>query len=104
MCAERTGNAQYAALPYRLGRDGLEILLITSRGSGRWIIPKGWPMAGLSPSQAAALEALEEAGVTGNVSADSVGRYGYDKELADDTKALRRPVDDVFDFEVRDAC
>jgi 8-oxo-dGTP pyrophosphatase MutT (NUDIX family) len=84
MPAERLRNRQYAALPYRIGPDGLEILLITSRGSGRWIIPKGWPIAGLTASQSAAREAFEEAGVNGNVSADSIGTYGYDKRLADD--------------------
>ncbi|WBU63978.1 NUDIX hydrolase [Paracoccus aerodenitrificans] len=56
-----------------------EILLITSRGTGRWIIPKGWPMSGLSVAGAAAQEAWEEAGVRGTVSPRSVGRYGYDK-------------------------
>jgi 8-oxo-dGTP pyrophosphatase MutT (NUDIX family) len=85
MTAPRRGNTQYGALPYRVGPGGLEILLITSRGSGRWIIPKGWPIAGLSPGQSAAREAYEEAGVTGNISAESIGAYGYDKRLADDT-------------------
>lgn len=83
--AARTGSTQYAALPYRIGRNGLEILLITSRDSGRWIIPKGWPIAGLTSSQSAAREAWEEAGVGGNVAADGLGRFGYDKRLADDT-------------------
>jgi len=85
MSTLRRGNTQYAALPYRRGADGLEILLITSRGTGRWIIPKGWPIAGLSPGQSAAREAYEEAGVTGNIGAESLGTYGYDKRLADDT-------------------
>lgn len=83
--SDRSRYRQYAALPYRAGRNGLEILLITSRGSGRWIIPKGWPVVGLSPSKSAAREALEEAGVTGNISTDSIGAYSYDKRLANDT-------------------
>jgi 8-oxo-dGTP pyrophosphatase MutT (NUDIX family) len=81
----RSGNTQYAALPYRNRPGGLEILLITSRGSGRWIIPKGWPIAGLSPGQAAAREALEEAGITGQIGSERIGIYHYDKRLADDT-------------------
>jgi len=88
MPAERSGNTQYAALPYRIGRAGPEILLITSRDSGRWIIPKGWPIAGMTASQSAAREALEEAGVTGRIGAKSIGRYSYDKRLADNTTRL----------------
>jgi 8-oxo-dGTP pyrophosphatase MutT (NUDIX family) len=95
-----SGNIQYAALPYRRRPDGLEVLLITSRDSGRWIIPKGWPIAGLSPSQAAAREALEEAGVTGRISSERIGAYHYDKRLADDT-STRCDVE-VFALEVVD--
>jgi 8-oxo-dGTP pyrophosphatase MutT (NUDIX family) len=80
-----SGNTQYAALPYRNRPGGLVVLLITSRGSGRWIIPKGWPIAGLSPSQSAAREALEEAGVRGQIGSEPIGTYHYDKRLADDT-------------------
>jgi len=100
MAAARTGNTQYAALPYRNGAGGLEILLITSRGTGRWIIPKGWPIAGLTSSQSAAREALEEAGVTGRVSSESIGVYRYDKRLADDTE--RDCNVEVFALEVVD--
>ena len=80
-----SGNTQYAALPYRQRPGGLDVLLITSRDSGRWIIPKGWPIAGLSPNQTAAREALEEAGVTGHIGSECIGIYHYDKRLADDT-------------------
>lgn len=55
------------------------VLLITSRGTGRWVIPKGWPMAGRSLPGAAAQEAWEEAGVTGQVEHKEIGRYSYDK-------------------------
>ena len=71
---------QYAALPYRVG-EGVEILLITSRETGRWVIPKGWPMKGKSPSEAAALEAFEEAGVTGDIALKPLGAYPYVKYL-----------------------
>jgi 8-oxo-dGTP pyrophosphatase MutT (NUDIX family) len=72
---------QVAALPYRLA-DGLEVLLVTSRETGRWVIPKGWPMKGKAPHQAAAREALEEAGVTGRIGAQSIGAYHYAKRLS----------------------
>ncbi len=73
---------QYAALPYRLGPSA-EFLLITSRETRRWIIPKGWPMKSLSPAQCAAQEALEEAGVEGQTSAAPIGSYTYLKKLSD---------------------
>jgi 8-oxo-dGTP pyrophosphatase MutT (NUDIX family) len=69
---------QYAALPWRDGA-GLEILLITSRETGRWVIPKGWPMKGRSPAAAAAAEAREEAGVVGDIAKSPVGSYLYVK-------------------------
>ena len=55
------------------------VLLITSRGTGRWIIPKGWPIPNLSLSASALQEAWEEAGVQGLVDPREIGRYGYDK-------------------------
>ncbi len=73
---------QYGALCWREADPGIEVLLITSRDTGRWIIPKGWPMPGLAPEAAAAQEAWEEAGVEGRVSPLCLGRYGYQKILA----------------------
>lgn len=55
------------------------VLLITSRGTGRWVIPKGWPMPGCSLAGAAAQEAWEEAGIRGQVVENEIGRYRYDK-------------------------
>lgn len=55
------------------------VLMITSRGTGRWIIPKGWPMAGRSLAAAALQEAWEEAGVRADSDAPEIGRYMYDK-------------------------
>lgn len=67
---------QYAALPWRVGRSGaLEVLLVTSRRRGRWILPKGWPAAGRSAAQSAAREAFEEAGVIGRPGSEPVGSY-----------------------------
>lgn len=57
-----------------------KILLITSRGTGRWVIPKGWPMEGKTLPGAAATEAWEEAGIEGHVQEAEIGRYRYDKE------------------------
>ncbi|WP_346733084.1 NUDIX hydrolase [Methylobacterium sp. GC_Met_3] len=69
-------------MPFRVGPDGrIEVLLITSRDTGRWIIPKGWPMIGRKAHQAAAREAFEEAGLTGQIAADPVGWYRYEKRL-----------------------
>lgn len=57
-----------------------KVLLITSRGTGRWIIPKGWPMEGRTLPAAAALEAWEEAGAEGRIGREEIGRYSYDKD------------------------
>lgn len=70
---------QAAALCLREGRKGREVLMITSRGTGRWVLPKGWPMRGRSLAGAALQEAWEEAGVIGHVEGGSVGSYGYTK-------------------------
>lgn len=74
-------KAQYAALPWRRGEAGLEVLLITSRETRRWVIPKGWPMKGRKPFEAAAQEAFEEAGVIGVVKSRKTGAYRYEKRL-----------------------
>jgi 8-oxo-dGTP pyrophosphatase MutT (NUDIX family) len=71
---------QYAALPYREGENGLEFLLVTTRRTRRWIVPKGWPMDGRTPHAAAAREALEEAGVSGEIGETAIGAYRYFKE------------------------
>lgn len=69
---------QLGALPYRRRRD-LEILLVTSRETRRWVLPKGWPMKRRTPQGAAAREALEEAGVKGDIAKQPFGAYHYDK-------------------------
>ncbi len=66
-----------------MGEAGLEILLVTSRGTRRWVIPKGWPLHGASLAESAAAEAFEEAGVTGKVSPEPIGAYHYLKEKKD---------------------
>src|ERR1700729_1026056 len=82
---------QYAALPYRAkGKSQLEIMLVTSRGTRRWIIPKGWPKRGMPPYDTAAKEAFEEAGVIGKVTKRPIGSYPYDKILEKGDKASCR--------------
>jgi 8-oxo-dGTP pyrophosphatase MutT (NUDIX family) len=72
--------SQVAALPVTVDDDGAgRVMLLTSRETKRWIIPKGWPMKGRKPWQAAAQEALEEAGLTGQVSKKPLGQYTYFK-------------------------
>lgn len=70
---------QFAALCWRRKRGKLQILLITSRGSKRWIIPKGWPMDGKTPAASALVEAWEEGGVVGQVRGQCLGVYSYAK-------------------------
>ena len=77
-----SAKLQYGALCWRDGGDGVQVLLITSRDTGRWVIPKGWPMPGLAPEAAAAQEAWEEAGVNGQINPLCIGRFGYQKCLS----------------------
>lgn len=77
--ASATLHIQYAALPWRREKGAIEILLITSLNTRRWIVPKGWPVDKLTPPECAAHEALEEAGVAGNVAEKALGTYRYKK-------------------------
>lgn len=72
-------SPQIAALCWRQRRGQIEVLLITSRDTGRWVVPKGWPMDGHSDPEAAAMEAWEEAGVRGDITDVALGRFQYDK-------------------------
>ncbi len=72
---------QVAALPYRWVDGTTEIMLITSRDTGRWVLPKGWPEGDEAGYDAASREALEEAGVRGAITHEEVGRYYYGKGL-----------------------
>ncbi len=73
-------HKQIGALPYRKGKHGIEVLLITSRETKRWVIPKGWPMDGELDHEAAAQEAFEEAGIKGHINEKSIGGYAYKKK------------------------
>ena len=78
----RPKRLQVAALCLRGEGPDREVLLITSRDTGRWILPKGWPIDGLSATGAALQEAWEEAGVkTGHITQEPIGSYDYAKRL-----------------------
>ena len=79
---DREPRTQYAALPWRRTAAGeVEVLLITSRETRRWVIPKGWPMKGVKSPDCAAREAFEEAGVEGTVRRKKLGVFHYEKSL-----------------------
>lgn len=78
-------RSQFAALCYRISSNKPEILLITSRRVGRWIVPKGWPMDGMTPAASAAQEAWEEAGVIGKPQEQCLGLFSYQKVIDDQT-------------------
>jgi len=79
--AQPAERRQVAALPWRRGANGIEILLVTSRETRRWVTPKGGRMAGLSDAQSAAQEALEEAGIEGRITEAPIGTFRYLKIL-----------------------
>jgi 8-oxo-dGTP pyrophosphatase MutT (NUDIX family) len=72
---------QCAAIPCVEVGGTVLVLLITTRGTGRWTIPKGWPKRDMGDAQLAAQEAFEEAGVAGEISAKPIGSFDYTKRL-----------------------
>lgn len=78
---EPSENRQVAALPWRQGENGVEIMMITSRETRRWVIPKGGRMVSKTDPQAAAQEAYEEAGVQGETLDVAIGHFRYAKRL-----------------------
>ncbi|WP_108895190.1 NUDIX hydrolase [Palleronia abyssalis] len=80
---KRDMRAQFAALPWRRRNGKIEVLLVTTRDTGRWVIPKGWPMNGKTPAEVAATEAFEEAGVIGVPADQCLGIFTYTKILED---------------------
>ncbi|WP_336958212.1 DUF47 family protein [Sphingobium aquiterrae] len=90
---------QIAALPYTMTADGhMQILLITSRGTGRWVIPKGNRISGMAGHRAAELEAFEEAGIHGIACPAKLGRYRYLKYRSDGSSRSAKV--DVFPLAV----
>src|SRR5690348_5344484 len=91
---------QYGALPYRVSSGSRpEIMLVTSRETRRWIIPKGWPKKGKLPHHSAAHEAFEEAGVVGAVAKRSIGSFSYEKRLKNGSAVVCKVR--VFPLQVR---
>jgi 8-oxo-dGTP pyrophosphatase MutT (NUDIX family) len=72
---------QFAVLPFVEGPEGWLVLLVSSRGSGRWVVPKGWGKSGMSGRDLAALEAFQEAGIGGEIAAEPIGSFDYTKRL-----------------------
>ncbi len=99
--ASRPSNLQYGALPWRRTGQGIQVLLITTRNTRRWIVPKGWPAEGKTPAECAALEAFEEAGVRGNVAPEVLGSFHHRKQLKSGEMVVCRV--QVFALEVTEA-
>jgi 8-oxo-dGTP pyrophosphatase MutT (NUDIX family) len=77
-------TTQYGVIPFREEKDGgVRVLLITSRETKRWVVPRGNPIPGLGSAQSAAQEAWEEAGIRGGLASVPLGTYTYDKRLKD---------------------
>lgn len=72
---------QAAALPWRKTRRGIEVLMVTSRRTGRWVLPKGWPEKRETLYEAAQREAREEAGCEGKIATESLGSFHYEKMM-----------------------
>ena len=94
-----SARVQCAALPWRRGRHGVEVLLITSRETRRWVIPRGGRKGREPPSKAAAREAFEEAGVKGRIRRVPLGVYEYDKRLP--TGRVQRVLVTVYPLSVK---
>ncbi len=92
---------QVAALPVRRINGIVEVLLVTSRDTGRWIIPKGWRLKGLKSHKSAAREAREEAGVKGKIKQKAIGRFSYVKRERSAQGAINVT---VFLLSVRKEC
>lgn len=95
-------RTQFAALCWRLRGGAPQVLLITTRRSGRWIIPKGWPESGMTPGEGALKEAWEEAGVKGKVHDRVLGLFSYVKRLG--TGEMISCVAMVYPVKVKKIC
>ena len=91
---------QYGAVPYRIGEGGhLEVMLVTSRETRRWVVPKGWPIKDLKPHSSAEREAYEEAGIIGRIAKRPCGAFRYVKRL--NSGEMVSCEVQVYPFEVR---
>ena len=92
---------QAGVIAYRIRRGEVQVLLMTSRDTGRWIIPKGNIKPGASPSKAAVQEAFEEAGIKGTiVSSTPFGMYTYYKKVG--SGEVRAAAVEVFLLQVKE--
>lgn len=98
MDKNKTHRRQSAALPYRRVDGALQILLVTSRETRRWILPKGWVEKKTKAYETAANEAFEEAGVRGRIKKKPLGSYVYEKRLDGGGTALCKV--EVYPLEV----
>jgi len=93
----KPARLQIAALCYRWNEDGLEVLLVTSREKGRWILPKGWPELDQEAYETAVIEAYEEAGARGRAYRHPFGSFRSFKGLSNGlelrTKVLVFPIE-----------
>jgi 8-oxo-dGTP pyrophosphatase MutT (NUDIX family) len=100
MSKAKASHVQCAALPYRrLANAAIEVMLITSRDTGRWVIPKGWQDQGLAPQDSAEREAREEGGLVGQMGDHPIGHYRYRKRMSDGSSVACSV--EVFPLEVK---
>ncbi|MEM8775312.1 MAG: NUDIX hydrolase [Pseudomonadota bacterium] len=83
---KRDVRTQFGALCYRVRDKKTEVLMISSRRTGRWVIPKGWPMDGKAPAECALTEAWEEAGAIGKVAGECLGLFSYNKGISENDR------------------
>ena len=95
----KSDDIQFAALPWRISEGGRrQVMLLTTRETRRWMIPKGWPMKGRKPAEVASREAYEEAGLIGHiVSKRPLGIFHHQKQLAKESRLCQVR---VFSFRV----
>ncbi|MGB0901845.1 NUDIX hydrolase [Halocynthiibacter sp.] len=98
---KRSVRTQFGALCYRLHQGRVQVLLISSRGVGRWVIPKGWPMDEKTPAEASATEAFEEAGVKGKIYETVLGLYSTMREASGSSDALIPCIVAIFPMKVK---
>ena len=79
--SKRDVRTQFGALPWRRHNGEVQVCLVTSKRTRRWIVPKGWPQDGATPAEAAEREAWEEAGLVGKIKTVCLGIFSYSKDI-----------------------
>lgn len=93
---QHSSDRQVAAIPLRWRNGRVEVLLVTTRGTGRWTIPKGWTNGTGAASRCAAREAFEEAGVRGAIAPQAIGAFTYWKRAKEGRVPLRVSVFELY--------